>query len=71
LEFQTAEETLWRTADVARRLSVEQSWVRDHTTRVQPIIPHVKLGAQVRFRKADIEAFIAVHLVIKPTWEPS
>ena len=69
MKFADTEETLWKVAEVARRMGVTQSWVRDHVTRIQPIIPHVKLGALVRFREADIDAFIAAQVVTAPTWE--
>lgn len=68
LEFQTGEETLLKTADVARRMGVTESWVRDHVSRVEPIIPHVKIGALVRFRKQDLDAFIAAQVKSTPTW---
>lgn len=43
---------------VASWLGVSDRWVRDHATRRKPRIPSVCLGALMRFRQEDIEAFI-------------
>ncbi len=51
--------------DVAALLKVSRAWVRDHATRRNPRIPVVRLGgkrALLRFRREDIEGFIAAHL---------
>ncbi len=45
-------------SEVAEQLGVSAAWVRDHATRKQPRIPVVKLGKLLRFRQADIQAFI-------------
>lgn len=52
-------------ADVANQLNASRAWVRDHATRRNPRIPCVRLGgrrALLRFRPADVEAFIEQHL---------
>ncbi len=49
--------------EVASWLGVSDRWVRDHATRRMPRIPAVQLGSLLRFRPADIEAFIAVQLL--------
>jgi predicted DNA-binding transcriptional regulator AlpA len=52
-------------AEVADKLSASRAWVRDHATRRNPRIPCVRLGgkrALLRFRPADVEAFINTHL---------
>lgn len=53
--------------DVANLLAVNISWVKNHCTRVEPFLPHVKLGggryATRRFRHEDIMQFINDHLV--------
>lgn len=41
---------------VAERLSVEKSWV--YRAARERIIPSVKVGRWVRFRREDIDAFI-------------
>jgi Helix-turn-helix domain len=45
--------------DVAKRLNVSPGWVRDHAVgRRLPKIQCVRLGCLIRFRPADVEAFI-------------
>jgi excisionase family DNA binding protein len=65
----TEQEHLWTSSDVARRMTVKESWVRDHVSREKPIIPHVKVGKLVRFRRRDIEEFITSMIVTQPTWD--
>ncbi len=46
--------------DVAKRLNVSPGWVRDHAVgRRLPRIPCVRLGCLIRFKPADVGAFIA------------
>lgn len=60
-------EDLLNQREVAAWLGVDISWVKNHCTRVQPILPHIKLGggryATHRFRRRDIEDFLALHTV--------
>jgi predicted DNA-binding transcriptional regulator AlpA len=52
--------------DVAALLKVSRAWVRDHATRRNPRIPCVRFGdrrAVLRFRRQDVDQFIAEHLV--------
>ena len=55
--------------DVAAMLSVDISWVKNHCTRVEPFLPHIRLGGgrstTRRFRRADILQFIEEHFVPK------
>jgi excisionase family DNA binding protein len=44
--------------EVAQILNVSAAWVYDHADRKQPRLPIVRLGKAVRFRPADIQAFI-------------
>lgn len=45
--------------EVAKILRVSVQWVRDHTTRYEPIIPAFRLGGQWRYRASELEAFLA------------
>ncbi len=44
-------------ADVAERLSVPVSWVREHTRSGR--IPHIQLGHYVRYREETIVGWVA------------
>jgi hypothetical protein len=50
-------------------LNVTKQWIRDHTTRIEPIVPHIRLGRKIRFRLADIKRFIDQQAEIRPKWE--
>ena len=48
--------------EVADLFKVRPSWVYDRTRRRGPeMIPHVKLGRYVRFRKEEVQEFIEDH----------
>ncbi len=44
--------------DVAEWLHVSVKWLYDHTSRCKPIVPHVRLGGHLRFRRAAIESWL-------------
>lgn len=56
-------------SDAARMLAVSVQWIRDHTTRIEPIVPHVKMGRKVRFEVEGIQRFIAGCRESRPRWE--
>lgn len=45
--------------EVASWLDVSVDWVQDHATAKEPRIPSLRMGKLLRFRREDIEAFIA------------
>lgn len=53
---------------VAHRLSVSKSWVKEHSNNKQPRLPVIRLGAgygkraTLRYRASDIERFIEEQL---------
>jgi len=50
---------------VAELLSVSPDWVRSHANgNRQPALPCISLGKLLRFRRADIEAFIENKLTV-------
>jgi excisionase family DNA binding protein len=49
-------ERLLVTAEIAELLAVPESWVREHSRTGK--IPHVRLGRYVRYRKADVLAWL-------------
>ncbi len=52
------DERLLNARQVAHKLGVSERWVRDHTTRRNPRIRGIKMGMLMRYRRADVEAFM-------------
>ena len=61
---------LMNARQVAEKLGVSERWVRDHTTRRSPRIRGLKMGSLMRYRLADVEAFLA-ELDTQPSSRPS
>ena len=61
---------LMNARQVATKLGVSERWVRDHTTRRSPRIRGLKMGSLMRYRLADVEAFLA-ELDTQPSSRPS
>ena len=53
------DERLLNARQVADKLGVSERFIRDHTTRRSPRIPAVKLGNLIRYRRADVDNFMA------------
>jgi len=53
------DERLLNARQVADKLGVSERFIRDHTTRRSPKIPAVKLGKLIRYRRADVDVFMA------------
>ena len=68
LPLPTASERLLNSREVAEWLGVSIDWVQAHATRRNPRIRAVLLGTgpsgrqMLRFRRTDVERFIADHL---------
>jgi predicted DNA-binding transcriptional regulator AlpA len=68
IAFPTSSERLLKSREVAEWLGVSVDWVQAHATRRNPRIRAVLLGSgptgrqMFRFRRADVERFIADHL---------
>ena len=62
------QERLYSAEEVAECLGVSERWVRDHATRRNPRIRAVKLGPLLRFREADVAAFVATQMIHVPRW---
>ena len=52
-------EKLLTPREVASWLDVSVDWVQDHATAKDPRIPSLRMGKLLRFRREDVEAFIA------------
>ena len=44
---------------LAEKLGVSERFIRDHTTRRSPRIPAVRMGKLIRYRRADVDVFMA------------
>jgi excisionase family DNA binding protein len=55
--------------EVAILLDVKMSWVMDHVTRIEPIIPHLRIGKMIRFRRQDVTQWLDSMVSTKATWE--
>lgn len=49
-------EQLWSAREVAQYLQVSQSWV--YRAAEAGVLPHHRVGALVRFTRADIDAYL-------------
>jgi excisionase family DNA binding protein len=54
--------------DIAALLDVKVSWVMDHVTRIEPIIPHVRIGKMIRFRRQEVMQWLDSLTSTKATW---
>lgn len=62
VDIDASAESLLNARDVAELLNVHISWVKNHCTRTEPILPFVQFGEGTRrFRKEDILQFIEEH----------
>jgi excisionase family DNA binding protein len=61
------DEHLLNARQVADKLGVSERFIRDHTTRRSPKIPAVKLGKLIRYRRADVDVFMAQLGTIPPS----
>ena len=57
--------------EVMKKLGVKRQWLADHRTRVQPIIPHIRMGREIRYRRSSLDEWLASIEEIRPTWERS
>jgi excisionase family DNA binding protein len=44
--------------EVAKKLGVSENWVYSHLRVRKPLVPHVRLGGNIRFRESDIDRWI-------------
>jgi prophage regulatory protein len=43
---------------VSKKLGVSENWVYNHLRLRKPLVPHIRLGGNIRFREADIDRWI-------------
>ena len=61
------DDRLLNAREVANKLGVSERFIRDHTTRRSPRIPAVKLGKLIRYRRADVDVFLAELQALSPS----
>lgn len=53
--------------EVSRWLRVDMSWVKNHSTRVEPLLPSIKFGkskrSSRRYVRSQVQDFINQHMV--------
>lgn len=54
---------------VIEMLGVSEQWLKDHRTRVEPIIPHVKLGRRILYPRRLVNEWMATLVESRPRWE--
>lgn len=64
------DDRLLNARQVAAKLGVSERFIRDHTTRRSPKIPAVKLGKLIRYRRADVDVFMAELGTLPPSRRP-
>ncbi|HEY1901122.1 MAG TPA: helix-turn-helix domain-containing protein [Terracidiphilus sp.] len=64
------DERLLNARQVADKLGVSERFIRDHTTRRSSKIPAVKLGKLIRYRRADVDVFMAELGTLPPSRRP-
>jgi prophage regulatory protein len=47
---------------VSKKLGVSENWVYSHLRLRKPLVPHIRLGGNIRFREADIDRWIEEQL---------
>jgi predicted DNA-binding transcriptional regulator AlpA len=55
--------------EVMKKLGVKKQWLADHRTRVQPIIPHIPMGREIRYPRRAVDEWLASMVETRPNWE--
>jgi excisionase family DNA binding protein len=63
-----ASEKLLTPDEVASLLDVKVSWLMDHVTRIEPIIPHIRIGKMIRFKRQAVMEWLDSMATTQPTW---
>ena len=50
-------------------LGVTKQWLADHRTRVEPIIPHLLLGKEIRYSRCEVHGWLRQLAETRPRWE--
>ena len=64
------EDELLTDEEVCVILKVKKQWLRDHTTRTEPIVPHIRtMGRQIRYSKRALYAWMREQVETRPSWQ--
>ena len=64
------EDELLTDEEVCLILKVKKQWLRDHTTRTEPIVPHIRtMGRQIRYSKKALYAWMRDQIETRPSWK--
>jgi excisionase family DNA binding protein len=44
--------------EVSKKLGVSENWIYSHLRLRKPLLPHIRLGGNIRFRETDIDRWI-------------
>jgi excisionase family DNA binding protein len=44
--------------ELAEWLKVSTAWIYDHTSRAEPMIPHIRMGGHVRFHRGTVQKWL-------------
>lgn len=68
--FPIEEDELLTDEEVCVILKVKKQWLRDHTTRTEPIVPHIRtMGRQIRYSRRALYAWMREQIETRPSWE--
>jgi len=68
-ELSIFDEELLTDQEIMDLLKVKKQWLRDHTTRVEPILPHLKIGREIRYLRSDVIGWCQKLRETRPSWE--
>jgi hypothetical protein len=54
---------------ICQILGVTKQWLRDHTTRVEPILPHIRLGRKIVYPRRVLFEWMNARVETRPNWE--
>ncbi|SRR6266849_10504067 len=64
------EDELLTDEQVCAILKVKKQWLRDHTTRVEPIVPHIRtMGRYIRYSKLALYEWMREQIETRPSWQ--
>ena len=66
--FQAPDEYL-TDKQVCQILSITKQWLKDHTTRGQPIVPHIRLGRKIVYPRRALFDWMSARVEARTNWK--